>query len=179
MVNPEKYYKWLTSLVNADGRGDNYNHLLEQLHLYIFSEDTAVLIPNDQNRIVDGMNLRERYCERYHVKNRNDIFDDSCTVLELLIGLAIRMEDQFGIKGRTSWFWEMIANLDLTYFDDESYEDTVENPYKSVEDILKNLCGRTYSDNGCGGLFPLQYPSENQREIEIWYQMNAYLNENY
>lgn len=178
-MNEEKYYKWLISLVNTDGRGDNYNYLLEQLHLTIFSEDTAVLIPNDSNRIIDGIGLRERYCQRYRVKESNRIFEDSCTILELLIGLAIRIENQFGIKDYVSWFWEMIANLNLTYFDDEAYGEGDPETYKAVEKILKKFLMRRYSKNGNGGLFPILYPSENQKDLELWYQMNAYLNENY
>lgn len=172
-MNAEKYYNWLASLVNSDGRGDNYSSLLEQLHLTIFSDDTAVLIPNDPNRIVDGIGLRERYCLRYRVKNYNDIFEESCTLLELFVSLSMRMEDQFGIKDYVSWFWELIGNLKLTQFDDESYS------YKDVDKILKKFLMRRYSKNGNGGLFPLLYPSEDQRTLEIWYQMNAYLNENY
>lgn len=178
-MNEEKYYKWLASLVNSDGRGDDYVYLLEQLHLTIFSEDTAVLIPNDSNRIVDGIGLRERYCQRYRVKNCDKLFENSCTVLELMVGLATRMEDQFGIKDRISWFWELIANLELTSFDDESYKERNSKSYESVEKILKKFLMRRYFKNGSGGLFPLLYPSEDQRKIEIWYQMNAYLNENY
>lgn len=172
-MNEKKYYNWLTSLINVDGRGDNYENLLEQLHLSIFSEDTAVLIPNDANRIVDGIGLRERYCDRYRVKDENRIFENSCSVLELLIGLSIRMEDQFGIKDRVSWFWEIIGNLKFTSFEDDSYS------YKDVEKAINKLLMRRYRKNGEGGLFPLLYPSEDQRKIEIWYQMNAYLNENY
>lgn len=172
-MNAEKYYNWLTSLVNSDERGENYKSLMEQLHLTIFSDDTAVLIPNDSNRIVDGVGLRERYCHRYHVKNYDDIYEESCTVLELLIGLSVRMDDQFGIKSYTDWFWEMIANLKLTGFDDESYS------YKDVEKVLTRFLMRRYRKNGDGGLFPLLYPCEDQRKLEIWYQMNAYLCENY
>lgn len=172
-MNGEKYYKWLASLINNDGRGDNYNTLLEQLHLTIFSDDSAILIPNDSNRIVDGIGLRERYCQRYHVKDCADIYEESCSVLELLVSLAIRMEDQFGIKDYISWFWEMIANLGLTEYDDETYS------YKDVEKIIDKFMKRRYRKNGSGGLFPLLYPSVDQRTLEIWYQMNAYLNENY
>jgi hypothetical protein len=33
--------------------------------------------------------------------------------------------------------------------------------------------------SGLGGMFPLEDPREDQRAIEIWYQMMAYINENY
>jgi hypothetical protein len=28
-----------------------------------------------------------------------------------------------------------------------------------------------------GGFFPLTHPNDDQRKVEIWYQMNAYLDE--
>lgn len=178
-MNEEKYYSWLASLVNPDGRGDEYQHLLEQMHLTIFSDDTAKLIPNDSNRVEDGINLREKYCVRYHVKNIDDIYTNECSLLELIIGLSIRMENQFGIKDSVSWFWEIIANLQLTHFDDESYEDQEQNSFKDVSNIIDRFLNRRYSKNGDGGLFPLLYPSRDQRNLEIWHQMNDYLNENY
>lgn len=178
-MNEEKYYHWLASLINTDGRGDDYQHLLEQLHLIIFSDDTAKLIPNDSNRIEDGLALRERYCMRYRVKNMDDIYEHECSFLEFLIGLSNRMENQFGIKDSVSWFWEMIANLQLTHFDDESYEDRGQDAFVDVSKIVDKFLKRRYSKSGDGGLFPLLYPSRDQKSIEIWYQMNDYLNENY
>jgi hypothetical protein len=50
---------------------------------------------------------------------------------------------------------------------------------KNVNQILTNLVERTYQKNGKGGLFPLKQPAKDQRRVEIWYQMAAYLNENY
>ena len=72
-------------------------------------------------------------------------------------------------------FWEMIDNLGLIGYDDASYAD-VRNRIR-VSDILNNLIRRRYHRNGRGGLFPLKRPSCDQRKVEIWYQMNAYLME--
>jgi hypothetical protein len=33
--------------------------------------------------------------------------------------------------------------------------------------------------NGTGGLFPLKMPKVNQRRVEIWYQMSAFIEENF
>lgn len=176
-MNKEKYYNYLTMLVCTDGYGQ-YDFLLEQLHNTIFDEGTAVLVPNDINRIDDGISLRERYCNRYRVKYSDLIFEEPCTVLEMMIGLALRMEKNFGIKKTADWFWELIGNLKLTAYDDEAYE-VDENASKKVDRILAKLLERKYHHNGNGGLFPLAYPDKDQKELEIWYQMNAYLNENY
>lgn len=176
-MNKEKYFDYLAVLVDSDGHG-HYNFLLEQLHSIVFDDSTAVLIPNDINRIEDGLCLREKYCHRHRVKFSDLILEEPCTLLEMMIGLALRIHESFGIKKTSDWFWELIGNLNLTQFDDETYE-VDENASKKVDRIASRLLGRKYHHNGNGGLFPLVYPDRDQKTIEIWYQMNAYLNENY
>ena len=44
---------------------------------------------------------------------------------------------------------------------------------------LDGFINRQYEANGEGGLFPLKGVCEDQREVEIWYQMNAYLYEHH
>lgn len=176
-MNKDKYFNYLAMLVDADGHGE-YQFLLDQLHETIFDHDTAKLIPNDANRIEDGIFLREKYCKRFRVKYNEFIFEEPCTVLEMLVGLSLRMYSDFGIKDASDWFWELIGNLDLTKYNDEVYE-IDENASRKVDRILSKFLNRDYHNNGNGGLFPLVYPDKDQRLIEIWYQMNAYLNENY
>jgi hypothetical protein len=92
-------------------------------------------------------------------------------MLEFLIGLATRlnvadyepdMPDRVG-----PWFWALMDNLGIIEAD-ESW----------IEDSFKRINTRDYSFDGHGGLFPLRRPCEDQRKIEIWYQMQAYLMEN-
>lgn len=173
------YFNWLCqSIIDSDGR-NNYGHLMEQLYSLYFSERTAKLIPNDANRIMDGLYLREEYVTKRRVRHTDGMFYPECTVLELIIGLAKRMDDSIGIKDHISWFWDLIANLGLTEFDDDSYEKDFDGVSMEVDRIISDLLERTYDRKGHGGLFPLQYPKTDQRKIEIWYQMSEYLNENY
>jgi hypothetical protein len=44
---------------------------------------------------------------------------------------------------------------------------------------LAVLNKREYFPSGKGGLFPLENPREDQTKVEIWYQMHAYVMENY
>ena len=44
-------------------------------------------------------------------------------------------------------------------------------------DILTKFMRREYDASGLGGLFALRYPKEDMRDIEIWYQMMSYLEE--
>jgi hypothetical protein len=43
--------------------------------------------------------------------------------------------------------------------------------------ILDRVIRREYEPDGTGGFFPLQNPLEDQTQVEIWYQMAAYINE--
>lgn len=172
----ERYLAWLIDLVDSDRV---YERLLSFLHNVEFSDRTAKLIPNDINRIDDGRYLREKFCFRYQRSSNKqlccsfyeNLFPDyGCSILELLIGLAYRIDDNFGIKSYRDWFWDMMANLDL-----------VDNgmSVRVMDDICRRFLSRNYDRTGEGGLFPLKYPDRDQRNIEIWYQLNAYLNENY
>jgi len=126
-------------------------------------------IPNDQNRSQDGINLRQEYG---NVTGNSLPPMGPCRMLEFLIGLAIRlnaadydpaMPDRVG-----SWFWALIDNLGIIKGDD-----------LWIEDSLERINTRDYSSDGSGGLFPLRRPKEDQRNVEVWYQMQAYLMENF
>jgi hypothetical protein len=36
---------------------------------------------------------------------------------------------------------------------------------------------RYYQPNGHGGFFPLENPQDDQRHVELWYQLNEYVME--
>jgi hypothetical protein len=64
-------------------------------------------------------------------------------------------------------------NVELKQYNDRrSYrEDT-------IQDVLDTIIFRTYKYDGRGGLFPLREGKEDQRRVELWYQMCAYILEN-
>lgn len=76
------------------------------------------------------------------------------------------------------YFWQMVKNLGLYQYDDASYGSILDAGEK-VRMILNIFLNREYRYSGEGGLFPLADPDRDQRDVEIWYQMNAYLQENY
>jgi len=125
-------------------------------------------IPNDQNRVSDGIDLRQKYGEQTGLGLPPV---GACRMLEFLIGLAIRLNDADydpTMPDRVGpWFWALMDNLRVIEADD---------PW--IEESLEKINTRDYDYDGHGGLFPLRGPKENQREVEIWYQMQAYLMEN-
>ncbi len=174
----QDYFHWLCEMVHIDQGNTSYWILAKDLHHIDFYS----LVAHDENRALDGIELRDEYLSEINYPKYVDI-EGECSVLEMIIALARRMDfetsDPYDLEesvDRTAfWFWEMLDNLGLTKFSDDAYVELEGQIY--VEWIIDLLLERKYEPNGLGGLFPLDYCEEDQREVEIWYQMNAYLNE--
>lgn len=170
MAVSDEYFDWLCWFVNIDNRSltDGYSKLLKNLHFTSF----YWFVPNDDNRAYEGMNLRERFCDELNIKYRIEDFPEECTMLELIIGLAIRCSDlaNSGLS-EAQWFWRLLDNCGLSYYDDDCMDD----PYEIIERLIE----RRYKRNGQGGFFPIKTNRKDQTKIELWYQMSAYINENY
>lgn len=171
----QDYFEWLCEIVHADQYDRSWRILMRDLHRKKF----YAVMPNDENRAGDGIELREEYLREIWYPKYADLGDE-CTVLEMLIGLAQRIDyelkdpyDDQQKDNTAKWFWEMLDNLGLTRFDDESYAEKHGLVY--VNDIINTFLKRKYKRNGEGGLFPLIRSNKDQRHIEIWYQMSAYL----
>lgn len=169
----ELYFKWLcTPLLE---KKPDYWHLLRAMHNTVYRWS----VPNDDNRGADGIKLRDEFVEfkDYGIYEWSILMQRPCTVLEMIIGVAIRIEDFMDSGDFTKWFWEMTDNLELLSYTDDGYYHKGGPEY--VKQILTNLLDRNYQRNGNGGLFPLKNEKYDQRKIEIWYQMNSYLDEKY
>ena len=159
------YLSWLKSLIAVPVGNRTYSQMLSELH----NKEFVWLIPNDDNRLADGLELRGEYFHRHN----GDISEDGASVLEVLIGLSRRIA--FIADGDPEvWAWRLIMNLELDKFWD---------PLKSaaklqdLDNRLETLIWRTYHSDGQGGFFPLAWPEEDQRKVELWYQMNAFVEE--
>lgn len=173
-----KYFEWMYRLVYNDkySRGLSYRKLLRHLH----ETEFFYVIPMDGNRAEDGMDLRYRfgYGHSYEAPMIASYLDDrSCSVLEMMVALSIRceeiMEDPKAGDRTGQWFWNMIVNLGLGSMDDQRFSPVY------VDNILTQFMNRDYGSHGEGGLFTVRHPSQNLQSVEIWYQMNWYLDENF
>lgn len=164
----ELYFSWLVAPLDRKWNETFDDGLLRHLHSTKFEH----FVPNDQNRAADGAALRERFLYEHPVKSSvwevNGFLDEECSVLEMLIALAEHCSYQAGDK-MCDWFSTYIRNLGLS----GKY-----NPSRTRR-ALQRLNKRTYSHDGTGGLFPLAHPLEDQRQVELWYQMAAYIIESY
>lgn len=142
----------------------SYFFLLRALH----KKEFYSFVPNDDNRAEDGKEFRRRFAN----------FDGPCSILEMMIALSDRVAQEFVDTiyeaPPEKWFWEMIDNLGLATFTDDKFLEG-EGGVWPVDNILDGLLERTYDETGKGGLFPLKNPPNDQRKIEIWYQMHKYI----
>jgi hypothetical protein len=170
--NNDSYFGVLCELAGLDSPIERcgYYELMNQLYHteFIWS------VLNDDNRSSDGLKLREKYG---FVQE-----DVPCSLLEMLMALAIRCEDEilysptYGNRSK-DWFWMMMTNLGLNKMRDLSFNKAWNND--DVTGICDVFMDREYGYSGHGGgLFPLKHPHKNQTEVEIWYQLSTYLLEN-
>lgn len=169
----DEYFEWLCSLVNEDdGRNHafSYSKLLTYLHSVIFRYS----IPMDDNRAEDGIDMRYRFSLDKEISNAPAYLCGPCTVLEMMVALAIRCEESImdnpNIGDRTrQWFWNMINNLGLGGMRDDLFDE------EYVEGVVSRFLDREYDSDGRGGLFWIKNCDCDLREVEIWYQLCWYL----
>lgn len=174
----QDYFHWLCEQVGAEQGAHSYWLLLGRLHALIFTP----MIEHDENRESDGIELRDEFL-REHGYPKYAELGEGCSFLEMMVALSERIEfetDTMYIEDRRGrmqayWFWEMIDNLGLDEMDDGAYWTYGGDAH--VDDIVETVVEREYDFDGRGGLFPLKYAVDDQRDVEIWYQMAAYLNE--
>lgn len=174
-VDRKRYIDYLFDIV---GRSDTHESLIKHL----LATEFYSLVPNDDNRGIDGEQLREKFKLELGVKaDPLSLPDIGCSVLEMLIALSLRIEfDLYGgpyEKDSSDWFWVLIDNLDMTRFDNFAYRK--QENVELLEEKLDILLERQYDFAGFGGVFPLNNPQEDQRKVEIWYQMSSWIIENY
>lgn len=180
----EEYFEWLLNKVGVSAGGNDYSLLCSILHEMIFYP----MLGMDENRWEDGVRYRMDFAmqqDPVHCDLIAEGLDQTlggCTALELMVSLAERISfEMMGSQyeaGPGKWFEEMIGNLGLDMYTNQELMDN-ENAYFAIEGIVERMIFRKYQYSGAGGLFPLCYPNEDQRETEIMIQMNNYLNENY
>ena len=180
----DEYFQWLCDQVGVEGAEGSYYLFLKTLHKKIFTW----FVPNDDNRAVEGKSLRDKF----HVESGTPFSFDSnkfadgegdteCTMLELILALAVRcyttLEDTPDNVPVGEWFWKLLNNVGLANCTDDSF--AIDWDDYITDGVLDKIINRTYHRSGKGGLFPIKYTKKDQRKVELWYQMSEYLVENY
>lgn len=167
---------WMTRLVCEDGYGGtvSWSCLFALLH----SMEFTYLMELDENRAIDGCDLRYRFAYEcgYSGEDADELNDRPCSVLEMMVALATRCEEHImddpDSGNRTGkWFFDMILSLGLIGMRDDCFDAIY------AEMVVSRFLRREYAANGCGGLFTLRHRSADMRRVEIWYQAMWYLDE--
>lgn len=166
------YSRWLVDMLGMEDH--------EMLFGILYDTEFTWKIDRDENRATDGVYMRDRYSYETGEYLPDSWRDWPCSLAEMLASLAFTMEESFlydpdGETGCDKWMQEMLENCGLWKLDDRTFEAHPAYSFNAVEDIVETVLDRKYGYSGDGGLFPLSNPDEDQRDVEIWYQMNAYI----
>lgn len=169
-----EYFEWMYDLVCGNRFAENrsFRKLLNYLH----ETEFVCYLHHDMDRVTDGIDLRYRF--GYINKQFSDAeryLTGPCSVLEMMIALAIRCEETImsdpKMGDRTAqWFWRMMVNLGLGSMLDERFD------IHELETIIDLFLRREYEPDGRGGLFVLRDCEYDLRKVDIWTQMNWYIN---
>lgn len=165
----ELYFVWLYGQV-GDVEARNPTRTYWRMLRQLFVKEFVWIVPNDDNRIEDGKDLRIEFVEQAGLKNVDPGWINlGCSMLELLVGLSRRLS--FEAEGEPrDWFWELIENVGL-----RAYNDRNRTSEEFIEATMDRVIWRNYQHDGHGGFFPLNSAKEDQRGVELWYQLNAYI----
>ena len=163
------YFEWLLDKIGVDPAKNDHIQGLK----WLFSTDFEWSHKLDANRAADGVDLRATFayeCGYRYPEVRAALLDKQCSWLEMMVGLAIRIEDNimsdsdFGDR-TVMWFWMMMKSLGLYGMTDDKYDE------EYVDNVINTFLYRGYDPNGKGGLFTVNDTYKDMRDIEIWYQM--------
>ena len=170
----DEYFEWLYNYVCRGRAHENTSY--KKLFIFLHQVEFTYTIPNDVNRASDGEDLRYRFAMSKDDDSIIDILgrDGSCSVLEMMVALAIRCEetimDDTRYGNRTGqWFWNMMSNLGIAYMTDERFDRRI------AEDSIYRFLDRRYDPDGRGGLFYIRNCEDDLRNVEIWAQLCWYL----
>lgn len=166
------YFKYLCSQVEFIDDIRRYSLLLYRLH----SIEFYAVHPMDENRAGDALGHRLEYERDFNASSA--MGGRPATVLEVLIGIAIRFSfivSKIDEDLTKHCFWHLLDNLGLEQMSDDNYHQMGGDV--AVEEIISTWLSRSYSIDGEGGIFPMDRPRFNQREVEIFYQMNQYVSD--
>lgn len=182
----KSYFDWIFGQIKPAVK-DPQKEYMENLCRLMFETDYVCEIDEDSIRAKDATDIRKVYAEKVGTEsNKNEREIDriwktvhgKCSVLELIFSMCVRLDDMVneGEEGSMIplFFVIMVNNIGLV-------------DVNTTRDVwitsMKRFMERKYNADGSGGgMFPLKKWSKksdrDQRKVSIWYQMNAWLNEN-
>lgn len=175
----ECYLDWVSSQVLSRYEKNKYSKLLH----FLSETPFCYVIQGDRNRVKDAIFMRRTWADENNVifdVPDNEIYNGSCSVLEMLVSFAKRIDKEWtGVESDDhpeQIFAIFMTNLELDVYSDDRYNPNI------VEDIVYKWMYGKIKRNGEGGLFPLYDKKSrhiDQRNKEMWLQMMPWINENF
>lgn len=169
------YFEWLYKKIGVVSER-NPNRSYWKLARLLYQMPFYWVVANDDNREADGKDLRVEFIDECDIQDVEvNWLQIDCSVLEMLVALAHRAAFTSTTSGEAGdWFRIFLDNLKLRQYNDARYDEDAE---PKIQRIIERLVDRTYSSKGVGGLFPLENAEDDQRKVEMWAQLSAYLAE--
>jgi hypothetical protein len=155
----EDYLRWLAPQIREDDGLSNPNREFWGLLTIMHQTPFECFVHNDDNREVDGRDLRVEFCRDVaNVDTQALKHLGPASFLEVLIGLSRRLAFNAGGKNAPGWAWVLLNNLYLHRMADPLSSRSA----RKVDDTLNRCIRREYAPDGVGGFFPLEHPDEDQ-----------------
>ena len=175
----EIYFDWMSEIAFPNIRDrSRYGYLLDALNASMF----YFSIPMDENRMRDGIDLRYRFAYDKGYSNEEVAValnhNRSCSMLEMMVALSLKGDERilydFETGGRADYiFRTMLESMQLI----DMTNDRFDSGY--IDYRINRLLNHDYEFNGNGGFFTVENPRKDMRLVDIWYQMNWYLQKLY
>lgn len=166
----EDYLRWLEPQLR-DEHGNPRKTYWDLLNV-MFEKEFIFVVPMDDNRIADGLDLRVEFARERRLRPYALNSLGPCSFLEVLIALSRHLAFTAGGEA-PGWAWQLLGNLEL-----HRMTDPLTRPkHRKVQEVMDTVIWRTYAPDGTGGFFPLAFSDDDQTKIELWYQLNAYVEE--
>lgn len=165
------YRLWLNNKVQSPSRPlEPYSQIIA----FLFRAPFEANYPGDDNRIGDIIQLRGRFGDKSKIGNVEylELMQMEPTILELMISLALRMNEMSDNVDVPGYFWDMMVSLGLNNMDDTNFN------FSDASKIIDTFTNRTYQKNGKGGLFWAKKLNDNYDapHTDLWTQSQVYLN---
>lgn len=149
--------------------GEGYLELFKELSIKNYEWQFVL----DENRAQAGLALREQ-CAYETGVYLSDVADGPCSCLEMICALASNMYDMSGVNDPRYFVGVMLQNLGLDYYKGE----LTDGEKNEISTILDNWLSRSYTRNGKGSIFNFKHKhlDKDIRSMDVWSQMNLYLN---
>lgn len=181
-TNYKEYYDWLMSLIHP---APNITYRLHQYSLLLYELWKREFCwfdvhEGEESRAMDGKTLRDQFIMDFDA-TPDSVPQGPCTVLEMLIAFALRIDQQihnWQVGNRPWVVMEMfIDNLGLSDLCDSQLNPMRDAGYINAR--LETWMAHKLGRKGEGGLFRFKRPILTINDMDNWAQMNRWIIENF